>query len=65
MSVPSSLLNDIARSIADSPVLRKYPDIKVQARDLIALHVKQEIDRGTSVHGGAAPMGPVDRARKS
>ena len=46
VSVPSSLLNDVAKSIADSPVLKKYPDIKVQARDLIAVHVKQEIDRG-------------------
>ena len=46
VSVPSSLLNDVARSIADGPVLKKYPDIKVDARDLIALHVKQEIDRG-------------------
>ena len=43
VSVPSSLLDDVAKSIADSPVLKKYPDIKVQARNLIALRVKQEI----------------------
>ena len=65
VSVPSSLLSDIARSIADSPVLRKYPDIKVQARDLIALHVKQEVDQGTSLQGGVAPSEPADRARRS
>ena len=46
VSVPHSLLNDVARSIADSPVLKKYSDIKVQARSLIALHVKREIDQG-------------------
>ena len=44
VSVPSSILDDVARSIADSPALKKYPDIKVQARDLIALRVKQEVD---------------------
>ena len=55
VSVPSSLLNDVAKSIADSPVLKKYPDIKAQARDLIAVHVKQEINQGTVTYGGSAP----------
>ena len=55
VSVPSSLLNDVAKSITDSPALRKYPDIKVQARDMIAAHVKQEIDQETQAHRGAVP----------
>ena len=65
VSVPGSLLNDVARSIADSPVLRKYSDIKVQARDLIALHVKRDVDQGSSMLGGAAPDKPADRERRS
>ena len=47
VSVPGSLLNDVAKSIADSPVLKEYPDIKAQARDLIAVHVKLEVNQGT------------------
>ena len=46
ISVPSSLLSAVAKSIADSPALKSYPDIKVHSRDLIALHVKQEIEPG-------------------
>ena len=46
VSVPGSLLNAVAKSIADSPVLKTYPDIKVHSRDLIAVHVRQEIDQG-------------------
>lgn len=52
VSVPGSLLSAVAKSIADSPVLKNYPDIKVHSRDLIAAHVKQEIDQGT---GGTRP----------
>ena len=65
VSVPGSLLNDVAKSITDSPALKKYPDIKVQARDMIAAHVKQEIDQGTVIHGGAAPIEPADRTQRS
>ena len=46
VSVPGSLLSAVAKSIADSPVLKNYPDIKVHSRDLIAVHVKQELDQG-------------------
>ena len=46
VSVPDSLLSAVAKSIADSPVLKNYPDIKVHSRDLVAMHVKQEIDQG-------------------
>ena len=46
VSVPGSLLSAVAKSIADSPVLKNYPDVKVQSRDLIAMHVRQEIDQG-------------------
>ena len=65
VSVPSSLLNDVAKSITDSPALKKYPDVKVQARDMIAAHVKQEIDQGTPIHGGAAPNEATERAQRS
>ena len=44
VSVPSSLLSAVAKSIADSPALKNYPDIKAHSRDLIAFHVKQEIE---------------------
>ena len=46
VSVPTSLLSAVAKSIADSPALKNYPDIKVHSRDLIALHVKQEVEPG-------------------
>ena len=46
VSVPGSLLSAVAKSIADSPVLKNYPDIKVHSRDLIAAHVRQELDQG-------------------
>ena len=65
VSVPSSLLNDVTKSITDSPALKKYPDIKVQARDMIAAHVKQEIEQGTPMHGGVVPDVPAARAQKS
>ena len=44
VSVPSSLLSAVARSIADSPALKNYPDIKAHSRHLIALHIKQEVE---------------------
>ena len=65
VSVPGSLLSAVAKSIADSPVLKQYPDIKVQARNLIAVHVRQEIDQGSLMHGASAPVEPADRARRS
>ena len=65
VSVPSSLLSTVAKSIANSPALKKYPDVKVQSRVLIAAHVRQEMDHETTVHGGAAPIEPAGRARVS
>ena len=64
VSVPSSVLSAVAKSIADSPALKNYPDIKVHSRDLIAAHVRQEIDHGTAMDAGAAPIEPVDRAKR-
>ena len=48
VSVPSSLVNDVARSISDSPVLKHYPDVKVHARALVAAHVRRELSGETA-----------------
>ena len=66
--VPTPLLNKVARSITDSPVLKKYPDIKRDARVLVAAHVQQETERGTVsqeavIHGAPGPEEPARRAR--
>ena len=65
VSVPSAVLTAVAKSIAESPTLKSYPDIKVHSRDLIAAHVRQEIDPGTVVDAGAAPTRPAARAQRS
>lgn len=65
VSVPSSVVTSVARSIADSPSLKNYPDIKVHSRDLIAAHVRQEIDPGAEMGAGAASTEPADRAQSS
>ena len=65
VSVPSSVLSTVAKSITDSPALKNYTDIKVHSRDLIAAHVRQEIEHGTAPDAGAAPNEPADRAQRS
>ena len=65
VSVPSSVLTAVTRSISDSPALKNYADIKVHSRDLIAAHVRQQTDPGTVVDAGASATGPADRAQRS
>ena len=65
VSVPSSVLSAVAKSITDSPALKNYTDIKVHSRDLIAALVRQEIDPGAAVDAGAAPTESADRAQRS
>ena len=64
VSVPGSLLNDVAKSIVDSPVLKVYPHIKAQARDLIAIRVRQEVKQGTVTNAGSPSIEPAHRAQK-
>ena len=64
VSVPGSVLSAVAKSISDSPALKSYPDVKVHSRDLIAAHVRQEIDQGTVRDVGASPIEPADRAKR-
>ena len=68
--VPSSLLNKVARSITDSPALKRFPEIKAEARTLITAHVEQEINEGTVapeavVRAGAGPDAPAHRTQKA
>ena len=65
VSVPTSVLSAVAKSIADSPALKNYPDIKVHSRDLIAMHVRQEIDQRAGMDAGAASNETADRAQSS
>ena len=65
VSVPSSVVTAVAKSIAESPALKSYPDIKVHSRDLIAAHVRQEIGPGAEMGAGAAPTEPADRGQRS
>ena len=58
--VPTSLLNKVARSIARSPELKTYSDIKAESRVLVAAHVQRELERGTVsqeavIQGSSAP----------
>ena len=65
VSVPSSVLSAVAKSITDSPALKNYSDIKVHSRELIAMHVKQEIDQGAGMDAGAASIEAANRAQRS
>lgn len=65
VSVPSSVLSAVAKSITDSPALKNYADIKVHSRELLAAHVRQETAPGTAMDAGAAPTEPADRAQRS
>ena len=60
VSVPSSVLSAVAKSITDSPALKSYPDIKVHSRDLVAAHVRQEIDQRTVRDSGTSSIEPAD-----
>ena len=65
VSVPSSVLSAVAKSITDSPSLKNYSDIKAHSRDLIAMHVRQEIDQRSGMAAGAASNETADRAQSS